>query len=132
MERADGKAAGDDGFIPALADGERAPTPYQNAAGGEGGHRAATLDVATHSYSDSLNFCGFFKIVFHVKHSLGMGFRRPWPRAPEKRAPLDVSHTTQFVRERNCYFRFCLSTCCDSRATRWSQVSNGIARPVAT
>ena len=32
MERADGKAAGDDGFIPARGSGwqmERAPTPYQ-------------------------------------------------------------------------------------------------------
>jgi hypothetical protein len=47
MERADGKAAGDDGFITCqrigLADG----------AGGEGVHGAATPDVATHRYSDS-------------------------------------------------------------------------------
>jgi hypothetical protein len=58
MERADGKAAGDDGFITCqrigLADGVRADA-IPNAAGGEGGHGAATPDGATHTYSDSLH-----------------------------------------------------------------------------
>ena len=56
MEGADGKAAGDHGFITCqrigLADGAR-PDAIPNAAGGEGGHRAATPDVASHRYSDS-------------------------------------------------------------------------------
>jgi hypothetical protein len=60
MERADGKAAGDDGFITCqrigLADGAR-PDAIPNAAGGEGGHGAATPDVATHRYSDSHLVC---------------------------------------------------------------------------
>jgi hypothetical protein len=56
MEGADGKAAGDHGFITCqrigLADGAR-PDAIPNAAGGEGGHRAATPDVGSHRYSDS-------------------------------------------------------------------------------
>ena len=52
------KQRGTNGFITCqkigLAEGARAEVP--NAAGGEGGHRAATPDVATHTYSDSRHY----------------------------------------------------------------------------
>ena len=53
IERVDGKSGGDYGFITSqrigLADGERAGA-IPNAAGGEGGHRAATPDSVIHRY----------------------------------------------------------------------------------
>jgi hypothetical protein len=53
MERVDGKAAGDHGFITCqrigLADGARADA-IPNAAGGEGGHGAAKPDGVIHRY----------------------------------------------------------------------------------
>ena len=53
MERVDGKAAGDYGFITCqrigLADGARADA-IPNAAGGEGGHGAAKPEGVIHRY----------------------------------------------------------------------------------
>ena len=53
MERVDGKAAGDHGFITCqrigLADGERADA-IPDAAGGEGGHGVAKPDPVIHRY----------------------------------------------------------------------------------
>jgi hypothetical protein len=53
MERVDGKAAGDHGFITCqrigLADGARADA-IPNAAGGEDGHGAAKPDGVIHRY----------------------------------------------------------------------------------
>jgi hypothetical protein len=50
------KRRGTNGFIPARGSGWQMgarPDAIPNAAGGEGGHGAATPDVATHTYPDS-------------------------------------------------------------------------------
>jgi hypothetical protein len=60
MERADGKAAGDDGLynLPEESGWQMGARPdaIPNAAGGEGGHGAATPDGATHTCLDSRFF----------------------------------------------------------------------------
>jgi hypothetical protein len=56
MERIDGKAAGDHGFITcqriSLADGARRDA-IPNAAGGDGGDGAANPDPVVHRYSET-------------------------------------------------------------------------------
>jgi len=56
------KWRGTNGFIPARGSGGQMgsrPDAIPNAAGGEGGHGAATPDVPTHTYSDSQFYTAF-------------------------------------------------------------------------
>jgi len=61
MERADGKATGDERLYTCQRIGagrwERAPMPYQTRRAVRVVHGAATLDVATHRYSASRIYC---------------------------------------------------------------------------